>query len=771
MLALECFNIEIKKQIKKLLDSNDNFNLILLYGDLGNGKTYIAHKALSERKIDVTDIIFSGDYFFPRGLMSDEEWIESDEHSILSACTRNFHKENCIFFQNMEYCNLDYLSMFSRMLRYYKSINARATVIIEYNGNRLPNNDFCKLTDKKIGINSPKPEIFDIFLEKNFHYNDLNGMLFQKIKKISTGSVRTFYTVLNILQHLDIISMGEDDKYDYKKVEFEMPNNFLELQNILFGELAKYEANPLLVAAPFSINIYEKLLTEVFSEFDSLEKYLDNLSQYKSFITRDDSFQNTQLFQSSYAFLDNEAQEAILTQLERNEIRKKIAAYYTYFDKIYQNKTWYNSLKDADRVLLLSNLARVRQNTMGINQVRYFVDLMEYYYEHFLYHNVIELACTVIKSKELTSKQINAENHLFWIIYFKSLIAVGKYKQVIEYNEQFADNDLNYLIAKALYYKGEPEKALYILEKKISDKGDANFNIGYKYSILSSIYDWLGDNKKSKRYFRLAIKNAREDDLQYQLYKKYSQQIDFAVPECQEKMKKAIDFYANRSMKDYAECLHNFGTSCIFVKEYKEADEKLKLSCNILNKMCANEIYYPLNSLGILYCYNNSEYEKAVSIWEFALKFHINEKFCEAAIINNIMNIYIKIGEYKKAKEKMDFFKRRFIRYNSSANMKNKSRLDMSHQLRQYYYNIALYFKAKGDFKEAIKYFYKAGKTSTYESNIVYSINKNILDLENHLKQTIRFSKQKHIKVEAPTPIEKYMHEQNMYLCEIMFWG
>lgn len=769
---VDYFNESVQQKLQKAIKSEDNFNLIVLHGESGRGKTYIAHKVLEEKKISVNDIVFSNESFFPCGLMSDEEWIDSDENVILACCTEKIQDEQCLLFQNMEYCNLDYKNLFGRLFQFCKVNDSRVIAILEYNSNNVPDDVICKLTNKKIEVGPQIADKFKNFLEMNFHHNPLNNELFEKIIRISNGNIRTFYNALNILQHLNIINKRNSGKYEYINTDFSIPDNFLALQIKLFDTLEKYEKEPLLSAAPFSVNIYDKLLIGVFSEFNNLNKYLDILSQYKSIITSNDNvFSTTELFKSSYVFLDSETKDAIQTRLDKNEINKKIDAYYMYFDRIYQNRSYFDSLKETDKILLLSNLSKSRKHNISSNQVKYFVDLMGYYQKHFLYRNVIEQATLVLRSKELTITQINKENHFFWTIYFNALIAVGKYKYVIEYKDKFEDGDLNYLIAKAFYYNGEPKEALFILENKIHDQNNTQFNIGLKYSMMASIYDWLGNNKKSAGFFKLAAKHCETDELKYQLYKKYSQQIEFEVPECQKKMKEAIDFYKNKNLKDYAECLHNFGTGCIFVYNYKEAERKLKLSCNVLRKICSNEIYYPLNSLGILYSYHNSQYKKAISLWESALKFNINEKFCKAAIINNMITIYIKIGNYEKAKEKLIFLEEEFNNLNCFMNVNSNDRLDMQHQFRQYYYNCALLSKAKEELHEALNYFYEAQKSSTYNSNIVYSINKNIQELETRLNIKNQFFKKHILKVEEPTPTEKYMYEKDMYLCEIMFWG
>ena len=80
----------------------------------------------------------------------------------------------------------------------------------------------------------------------------------------------------------------------------------------------------------------------------------------------------------------------------------------------------------------------------------------------------------------------------------------------------FNDEDLNYYIALAYYNNGSPAQALEIVQQNWT--GERLDNSGYKNMLLSSIYDWMGDNQASLRQFKLAIKACNQQELKYQLY-------------------------------------------------------------------------------------------------------------------------------------------------------------------------------------------------------------------------------------------------------------
>ena len=257
----------------------------------------------------------------------------------------------------------------------------------------------------------------------------------------------------------------------------------------------------------------------------------------------------------------------------------------------------------------------------------------------------------------------------------------------------------------------------------------------------------------------------------YLIIKRYNMYIDFRIPECREKMQCAIDYYKENNLKQYAECLHNYGTSCIFIKDYENAQKYLSLSVDILNKICANQIYYPLNSLAILYSYNECDYNRATKTILEALKCNIDESFCKLALHNNLFNISISMKDYESAyKEKNVLENIITTECSNIADIKNQ-RPDIQHQLRQFYYNCTLLFKSENNLSAALKYFKCADKCSKYDSNIIYAIKRNIADLNKKNKSSKFLDKIKNKHKPAPTEIELYIYERDLYLCEIMFWG
>lgn len=762
------FNSYVKKELQLAINKEEKFKLIVLWGTQGSGKTYITHATLNDCNININDIIFSSESFFPTGSFPFEDWRDSNEYNILMKCTKKFDDGECIIFQNMEKCELDYKHLIYRLLKYHKNANHPLLAILEYNVKNEPNDDICLLANHIIQVKE-NIETFNNYLKNHFNSNSKNNILFEKIIRISNENVETFFSVMTILEQLDIITKNEKGYYEYKNTDFNIPNNVLSLYINLLDKLDNHIKEPLLLSAPFSVCIYEKVIRAIFYEYDGFIDYLDVLCKDNSLLSYniDTSCINVDLFRSSYIFSTEDARKAVLARLDHTTIRKKISDYYNYFDKIYNNQEIYNNLQDADKILLLSNLAKMRNNNFSLNQIKYIVDLMKFYYAHFMYLNAIEQGTKLIESKLLNPNQLNAEAHDFWLTYFNSSLAVGSYGNIIRYKDYFDNSDLNYCIALALYHNGSPLEALEILNIKV---GDDKSNNGYKYSLMAAIYDWIGNNKKSSKYFGLALKNCSDNPaLKYHLYKKYSLYVDFRILECQEKMKQAINYYKGCELKQYAECLHNYGTSCIFNFSFDDAKQKLELCVDVLNKVCSNEIYYPLNSMAILSCYYNMDYTQSINLWEQALRYDINIDFCEMALHNNMFNIYINTGRFDLAKQKKEHLEKMFLNRCTSLDSIKKEKPDIQHQLRQFFYNCGLMLKKQHCYAEALNAFVKAKECSSYHSVMLYSIHCYIEEIRRKLKKSNGLTLFNNIK--NPTPFEKFIYDKQMYLCEIMFWG
>ncbi len=761
------FNIEASEQLQSITNNKEYFKIIILWGDQGTGKTYVAKNILDRNGINTYDIIFSTESLFPLGSFSYEEWLNSNKYNILEKYTKILISGECIIFQNMEKCGPDYNQLIFQLLHFHKINNTPSIVILEYNVTDKPDDKICSLANYYVRVKE-KNDSFHKYLQLCFTYKPENELLFSEIVKMSNKNIATFFSILAILEKINVISVDTNGKYEIKNHDFFMPKNILILYIHLLNLLEDNWKKPLSSSAPFSMCIYENLLHTLFHQYDELKKYLNILSEDFGLLSNNNENEciSDDLFKTTYSFSTSTARDAVLSTLDNQYKTKKLSDFYNYFLRIYNNKSWFNELGQTDKILLLYNLAKIRKNPLNINQIKYITELISYYYDNFMYLSAIEEASNLISTNVLNPIQLNNEVPVFWHLYFKSLLAVGDYDSIIKYKDIFNDNNLEYYIALAMYRTGKPLVALNYLNS-IAD-GNPSI-IGYKYSLLASIYDWIGNNKKSKYFFSKALSKCYKDEnLKYRLYKNYGMYIDLRIEECKNKIEEAINYYKCKNLKIYAECLHNYGTGCIFIFNYDIANCKLEESINVFNKICLNEIYYPMNSLAILKCYSESNYETAITIWEEALQYNINEKFCKLAILNNMFNIYICMNKIEIAKQKMKEIQNIFLSDCVHLDDISKQRPDIQHQLRQYFYNCGILYRKEKKYKKSLEAFIKAKKSSSYNSIVTYSIDCYVKELSKVLRKKMpSFNKQKKL---YPTPTEKFIYDKQMYLCEIMFW-
>lgn len=764
------FNQETENNLNILLNNTSIFKLIILWGEKGNGKTFIAKSVLQQNCVKTKNIVFSEENMVSFEQLEYPVLSIYDEDAVLIKCSQLFLEGYCLFFQNMEFCDLDSQRILYRLLKYHKNNNQRASVILEYNIVREPDDMLCSLSKNILFVGKPTDDNFHKYYVAYFASTPATQSLFEKILKITSGNIHNFLTTINILLYMDVLHRSEKRIVCNEATTYKVPDNLLDLYVDLFDELKDYMREPLISTAPFSKQIYSTIIRGIYHNYDNFEEYLKLLSEKGCFILENtvDINKNSQFFVSHYSFSDEYARKAVIARIDKEKVKHVISKYYNHLDNLYNNKRIYNNLQDIDKILLLSKLTKKRQNTLKINQIYYITELMQYYYYHFMYLNVIKQGENLLESRIVNNQQLNDLSHQFWVTFFKALLAVGNYEKVLGYKGQFDDEDLNYHIAVALYNYGRPVDALELLENKLWETSEYS---GYVYNLTASIYDWLGNNKKSLDAFKKALTYADFDRLKYQLYKKYSLYIDFHIPECRDKMKSAIKYYELCNLKQYAECLHNYGTGCVMIKDFSEAEKNLKESVDILNRICANEIYYPLNSLAILYCYNNCKYKMAISVLRKALQCDIDVAFCELAIHNNLFNIGIASHDIDFARTEKNILETLLKKECNELKNIPKERPDIQHQLRQFYYNCALLCKLEQNNEEALKYFLDARECSTYHSVVLYSIEKNIIDLRIKTGKKSIWEKIKVHKSLAPTELERFIYENDLYLCEIMFWG
>ena len=766
-----CFNRDLKQFLNQILRENQNgFCVIEIYGPKGSGKSTAIKEVLCTGNTPYQTITFSRDNLCPFQDILSEQMEGTEDEQCTTALSRLLQQNKVLVLTDVEWCTQDHMHMIARVLNYHKIHQYPPQIILEHNNiEPLPYLKTLPITDS-FGVEPISPNVFQSYLKEHFKDSKQNQQLFQQIIQIANGNIRHFFIVLNILLQEKIISRNGEvfvcNKFDYR-----LPNDLLGLCGMVFDQLTRNTQISLCAAAPFSIRIYTQLVEMLIQHYDYCEPGLKELSQYDSLITQSLSRDQLASFQSQYEFTTSLARNAVCEKIPLNEYHDFIQKYYDYFDRVYHNSN--SNLSEIARVQLAIHLVRSKEKDLTINQIPLIIDIMAYCYSHFMYYTGLKYGKLLLDSHVLNADQLNTEYHGFYLIYFQTLLAIGQYTDILNFDHVFVDEDLNYYIALAYYNNGSPAQALKIIQQNWT--GERLANSGYKTMLLSSIYDWMGNNQESLKQFKLAIRSCnQQQELKYQLYKRYSMYIDFRLPECQEKMQRAANYYRTKQRKQYAECMHNLGTGYVMIGHHDKGRKCLEESKKTLEKICDSEIYYPINSMAISLCHDSQAFGDAIKLWEQALQHEIPVDFCRIALKNNLMNAYIHQSQWEQVNQLCDELGKEFKQACSSVNLvKDVSnvRPDLQHPLRQFYYNQAIYWKSRGDYKKALSCFVDAKRCSRYHSVIEYAIEQNIRELGHKQKHLMLLWKYFSRKPCQPTAQEKFIYQHDIYLCEVMFWG
>lgn len=766
-----CFNQTLKQFLNQTLNQSQNsFCVINVYGLKGNGKSTAIEEVLHTGNTPYRTITFAKDNLCPFQDMLSEQTEGTEEEQCTTALSELLQQGTILVFADMEWCMPDHVHMIARVLNYHKICQTSTRVILECNGVRtLPFLQNLPITDS-FAVKPIPPEIFQSYLEAHFRYSEENQRLFQKIIDIADGNILHFFIVLNIMLQENIIGRN-GGTFICNKFECELPNDLLGLCRMVFENLASNTKSSLCAAAPFSSKIYTQLVEMLVQSYDCCDSCLKELSQYGSLITQTSSYYKLAYFQSQYEFTTPCARNAVCERMTRSEYNRFIQKYYDCFDRAYHNSN--SNLSEIGRIQLAIHLVRSKENDITVNQIPLIIDIMTYCYEHFLYYTALKYGQLLLDAHVLNHNQLNSEYHGFYLIYFQTLLAIGQYEDILNFDKLFDDEDLNYYIALAYYNNGSPTQALRIVNQDWN--GEKLANSGYQNMLLSSIYDWIGDNKASLQQFKYALKSCdQHPDLKHQLYKRYSMHTDFGLPECQEKVKQAANYYRVKQRKQYAECMHNLGTGYVMIGQHDKGRKYLKESERTLEKICDSEIYYPKNSIAISLCYASQAFGEAIKLWEASLHHEIAIDFCRIVLKNNLMNAYIHQAQWEQVDWLCNEINKEFTDACHSDNLVKdvaKVRPDLQHPLRQFYYNQAIYWKSQGERSKAVDCFSKAKKCSQYHSVIEYAIAQNTRELESKPKHQRLLLLCPPRKPLQPTAYERFIYEHDIYLCEVMFWG
>ena len=761
------FNNTQITDMRNFLNENSPVRNALVIGNKGLGKSYVIKKLISE--YNYITISFSKDFYLPFEYIKKGLSLSSDakREEIIRALSDTYVSNHYIVYENFEYCDKDSMELIKQVIQFHDNYIIPAISIFELNFKTVPDyinwmNPYC------IKFKNFSTEEIDLYIRSIIYANNNEEFEYvcNQFISIAKGNLLSLHLAINILLQKGILIRSTSTGL-FKYTGEEFPGNLLFLYMDLFKILDIHIQNTLRIIIPFENRVNIALLKETFSHCRMIEYYLDEISKYKSFIFKQRDLILDEI-PENYVFPVEQAREAVIESTIDNYIDQKTAELYQHLEKMYQQAKANSCIEHIDYIYLLSLLTKLKKQKITINHLPYYVDLMQYYFENSSYAAVIRQAEQFLSFNILSLMQINAEQPQFFRIYFKALLALGQYSVIINYLDRLSDWDIKLLIAYAYYNNGNPKRALALCKEIKEDHKS-----GELYSLESSIYDWLGDNRNSLKSFKKALSFiSGNDELKYSLYKKYSLYIDFELPECKAYIKKALEYYEPLSIRKYAETLHNYGTDSIITFS-SDGMKNLERAKELFAQLCEKESYYPLNSLAIGHCLQG-EYCEAVKIWEKINAQQIEIDFCRFSILNNLFCAYIKSDNLRMANEIK-------IQLSWSLNISEtindlksfiKERPDVQHPVRQYLLNCGLLELKKNNTQEALHYFTLSIDCSKYHSTMLYLIQNQIKELQADnilLRELIKKIKAK--KLGVPGKLASFFAQHKMYYCILMFWG
>lgn len=753
-----------KECLRNFLSNPSIVRSAAISGNMGVGKSRTIHDVLDG--MSTHWVIFRRDAYTAFSALREGIGLSVDTQyeEILRMLSLAYSTSDCIVYENFEYCDRDSLELIKRVLQFHRTNGYPAVSIMEWNGE--------------------KPLISKVDSDIEIHFNELNQAemaqylktivcaknkseqeyIMGRLYEVSAGNLLSLQLSINVLVQRGILfeSPGEMYSYNGEKVQ----GSLFLLYVDLFKELNDRIQYALKMVSPFEDSIYLSLLDDAFSKCKILDASLDELSRYRSFILKKQPKDTERIITPDYIFAAKDARDAVIDAIDATSdsmfsLERITAQLYQHLETLHNVPRFYDNLSTEDKIALLQLLTKIRKHYLTVNHLPYYVELMEYYYRQSSYWSVVEHAKRFLAEHVLNAKQIHHVQPNFFRLLFKAQLAIGQYQEIIQYENTFSDWDIKLLMARAHYNMGNPFKALTLCQE-IESMNDEPPH-GEVFSLEAAIYDWLGNTRCSLANFKKALQYIGENrELKYSLSKKYSLYLDFDLPECQDRMKEAAEYFSTRSRRLYAEALHNLGTSRVL--SFGDISE-LEQSEKLLLTICDTEIYYPRNSIAIYYALNLN-FQRAIDIWSKIDLSDITVDFCKFAIQNNLFCAYIKAGDFEAANS---------LREEIGLQLKEKSaRSDLGHLIRQYYLNCGLLSLAEGQDEAAARYLDQALEYSKYPSTMCYLIRHEIKRLQAtaHITPIKRLHQAvKNANRGNPSKLEKFFAEHRMYFCIIMFWG
>ena len=222
------FNKKFEDKLKDIFNNSSMFNLIIIWGEKGVGKTFLSQSFLELNDIKYKNIFFTDENVLPFGF-DDISISLNDENAIFMQCSELFAEDYCLYFENMECSDLDSLHILFELVKYYKNHNKKANIILEYNTTVEPDNKICLLANHFLHIDMPDNTIFEKYYKNYFCDSNKSKELFKQMLLLSKKNIQDFFAVQKIFISIHVLEKkGERLIYNDTNT-YKLPSNIEDL--------------------------------------------------------------------------------------------------------------------------------------------------------------------------------------------------------------------------------------------------------------------------------------------------------------------------------------------------------------------------------------------------------------------------------------------------------------------------------------------------------------------------------------------------------------
>lgn len=222
------------------------------------------------------------------------------------------------------------------------------------------------------------------------------------------------------------------------------------------------------------------------------------------------------------------------------------------------------------------------------------------------------------------------------------------YKLLLDQSFSYYERDyLSYNYGYSLYNAGDTdsaEKILLNLKEEIKKEESKKGLLIESLTILSGIYDQLGNHGQSQRFYSQAVDLSSECKNQTKYYRLLRSSNMFLTSELSiPQIERAYNYFHEQKFPfEEAFAAHNLATEYLFMLDFDKAEMYLDRSEKIFESYCSNNICFPLNALGNFFAYKK-DYENALKFYEKAL-FYSFDNFISIVLKLNISQCHYKLG-------------------------------------------------------------------------------------------------------------------------------